>query len=215
MDKFDRITGSVGDNNYTECHSQTINVNKLTDAEIDTLETMGYQKYFGYEKGNFWCSATLNENGRIDPKKIEKKIKKGYILKKEMFKVSNIPINQCQWIDDIVIDDEKCGYKKMTFYFPYDRYCDLELQKKILEQNTFITYRDILQFVDAFYDGYLTRDELKLVKDTTDVFGYSKLAKEAYDNDLSVKRKSVMGDKKRFEGFPRKRDDGYEIYLGS
>ena len=102
----------------------------------------------------------------------------------------------------------------MIFCFQYDRCSTLDYQERTLEKNTFITYRDILQFVDGFYNGYFTKGELELVKDTNDCFGYSDKAKEAYENDLQLKRKDVMGDCVYFEGF-RKRGSKYELLLGS
>ena len=213
MDKFDNITGFVGENDYKECHSQKINVDSLLEKDIDTLETMGYTKHYGYKNKGSWHNALNYKTGKIDLIEKEKKEKEGYVLKKEMHKSSFVPINSCQWIDDLVIIDD-CTIKNISFYFVIDRFSTLGYQKQILEQDTFITYRDILQFVDSFYNGVFTMDELKLVKDTDDCFKYCDKAKDAYINDTKLKRKEVMGDCVYFEGF-REYDEGYRLKLGS
>lgn len=209
MHKFKKVSGHIGENNYSIYHSHSINVNTMSDQDIFTLETMEYNKSFGYVNNGCWMNALIKKD-TIDLKEKKKMEEKGYILEKTMIRHSHIPINKCVWIDDIIDD---C-IKKIVFKLPYDRYSKLDCQIKILEQDTFITYRDVLQFIDSFYNDYFTMEELEKVKDTNDCFNYSDLAKEAYKNKTKLKRKDVMGDCTWFEGFIEE-DSVYILRLGS
>lgn len=214
MNRFDKITGLVGNNNYELYHSHKIDVSKFTDTDIDNLIKKGYKKRFGYVSYGSWSDALYDYKlgkklDEPDPNEIKKQAEKGFKLQKIMIKSSHTNIDDCQWIDDIID-----GVKEIVFYFQYDRFSKLPYQRQILKRNTFITYRDVLNFVDSFYDGYLTKYELENVKDTDDCFGYSDIAKDAYNNNTKLKRKDIMGDCCWFEGFTWK-NNGWELDLGS
>src|SRR3990170_7556498 len=111
---------------------------------------------------------------------------KGYRWEtKRMVKILN-PVNKCEWIDDAI-----GTFKEINILFCYDRFCRLGTQKKILSKETLITYRDVLNFVDNFYGGNLTRNELELIMKTEDGFGYSDKAKDAFNNNTSLRRIEV------------------------
>ena len=213
MDKFRTIDGIVGQNKYSESFKQTINVDGLTDDDICSLENMGYSKDYRWISKDYWESVVEFKNGKIDPEKIEQKKKKGLTLKKEMYKMKNIPIKDCMWIDHVILNDKLTGYKEMTFFFLYDRYSELDLQKKILTQNTFITYKDVLNFVDEFYNGVLSDDELAKFEKLDDPFGYADLAKSALRNNTHLQRKCVIGERNHFDHFIPINGLGYKLLL--
>ena len=204
MDKFDNISGGVGSGDYTEFSIDKKDATDFTDAEIKDLESQGYEKSFWYSKEGSKMNALFS--GELDPEETEAMGKQGYILEKNMIKYTSVPISECSWIGDIID-----GNTTMTFFFPYDRYSNLDHQKKKLVKKDPIKYQDVFDFIDEFYNGNLSRKELKLLKNTNDVFEYYKLAQDAYKNKTDLKRKEVMGEAVRFEGF----DEYGNILLGS
>ena len=60
MDKFDNISGFVGNNDYNECQIHNINADSFTNKDIEVLEKKGYNKHFGYKKGGCWHNALIN-----------------------------------------------------------------------------------------------------------------------------------------------------------
>jgi hypothetical protein len=211
MDKFDSISGSVGDNDYQEFKRYSINVDSFSTKDINNLEKNDYQKHFGYCKDGNWINALANEKGEIDPKEKLKMEKDGYILKKEKYKEILIPLDQCKWINNVIGN----GMKEIVICFQYDRHSDLDYQEKKLKKNTFLTYKDVLEFVEKFYNKTLTKKELNLIRKTDDCFGYAEKAQDAYMNNKKIKRKEVMGDCVFFEGFREESIGKYTLYLGS
>jgi len=203
MERFKKISGVICNNYYVKpFKTHDVDVRELSNNDIQALESIGYERRYGYVDidGN-WLHRLITWDEASS---------KGYRLAtKEMVKILN-PVSECEWIDDAI-----GTFKEINILFCYDRFCELGTQKKMLSQETFITYRDVLNFVDNFYSGNLTRDELELIMSTDDGFGYSDKAKDAFNNNTSLQRTEVMGDRKHFEGFIQVNENTWELRLGS
>lgn len=205
MDKFNKISGTIGKNDYYvhPLRTHDVDARELDDIDIQDLESINYKKRYGWVDINGkWLNSVFIS--------IDEAQSKGYKWEvNEMSKILSL-VDKYDWIDDAV-----GTFKEISILMSYDRFCRLGMQKKTLSKETFITYRDILEFVDKFYSDNLTHDELKLVMETNDLFGYSDEARKAYDNNTPLQRCEVMGDRENFEGFKYIDENTWELRLGS
>ena len=203
MERFKKISGIICKHyDVKPFKTHDIDVRELSNNDIQALESIGYERRYRYVDidGN-WLHGIVTEDEASS---------KGYRLAtKWMVKILN-PVNKCEWIDDAI-----GTFKEINILFCYDRFCRLGTQKKILSKETLITYRDVLNFVDNFYGGNLTRNELELIMNTDDGFGYSDKAKDAFNNNTSLRRIEVMGDREYFEGFIQIDENTWKLELGS
>eukprot|EP01024_Parvocaulis_polyphysoides_P020856 TRINITY_DN1983_c2_g1_i2.p1 TRINITY_DN1983_c2_g1~~TRINITY_DN1983_c2_g1_i2.p1 ORF type:complete len:284 (-),score=36.40 TRINITY_DN1983_c2_g1_i2:391-1131(-) len=218
MERFKKISGVIGDK-YEVYISDKINVDDYTEDQVLQLLNKGFEKFYGYVKGGSWHNALVDYKNNCqslavpDPETQLEYEQKGYKLQKELYRSFRKNIHEFEWIQDPIEINFKKVYG-LKIYFQWDRYSELSYSGKTLEQDQFVTYKNVLDFVDEFYEGFLSVEELAKVKDTDDGWGYAEKAGEALERNQQIQRLEVMGDCQFFEGF-RNYEDGWILNLGS
>jgi hypothetical protein len=193
LKEFENIGGVLGSGDYGYYTNYAINANDLTNKQIDGLVDQGYVKFFGYVNGDLWSSA-ISIPGFYEPDHNDF-IENGYKLSKVLKKTVDVPVDEWNKIDQPL----EGNIKTLKIKFMWDRCCQLGYRTRKLVKQTPITHRDVINFVDNFYNEVLTKGELKLLMELDDD-DFVEIAKDAYFNDESIKRHEFIGNI-FFEGF--------------
>lgn len=122
----------------------------------------------------------------------------------------------CKTLNELYPPIKKDNLSIITVLLPRDRYDELEYGKvKYFPRSMLTLYKELNKLQKYYYSEKLSKKELEEVSNTSDVFGYAEIAKNALLNNETLERSEIMGDLIFYEGFSKTKDGDYVVNLGS